>query len=51
MNTKQVKLDELMRITGKSKMACDIALQLSGENVDKAIERMKVSYPSMEIHS
>ena len=45
--TKTEMLEELMKRTGKSKMACDIALQLAGNDIDKAIERMKISYPSM----
>ncbi len=47
--TKADKLKELMRITGKGQIACDIALQLSGNDIDKAIERMKISYPGMEV--
>jgi len=46
---KQEKLNEIMRITGKGKMACDIALSLAGGDIEKAIERMKSSYPSMEV--
>jgi hypothetical protein len=40
-----------MKRTGKSKMACDIALQLAGNDVEKAIERMCISYPSMKVES
>jgi len=47
--TKQEKLNELQRITGKGKMACDIALSLTGGDIDKAIERMKKSYPGLEV--
>ena len=43
--TKEQKLTYLMNTTGKSKIACDIALQLAGDDVDAAIERMKLSYP------
>ena len=46
---KQEKINELMRITGKGKMACDIVLSLTGGDMEKAIERMKKSYPSMEV--
>ena len=46
---KQEKINELMRITGKGKMACDIVLSLTGGDMEKAIERMKRSYPSMEV--
>ncbi len=48
--TKPEKVKELMRITGKGQMACDIALQLSGYDMDRAIERMKISYPGMEVN-
>ena len=47
--TKQEKTNEIMRITGKGKMACEIALSLSGYDMEKAIKRMKSSYPSMEV--
>ena len=47
--TKQEKINELMRITGKGKMACEISLSLTGGDIDKAIERMKISYPGLEI--
>jgi len=40
---------ELMRITGKGKMACEISLSLTGGDIDKAIERMKISYPGLEV--
>jgi len=43
--TKEQKLSYLMTTTGKSKIACDIALQLAGNDVDRAIDRMKESYP------
>jgi len=46
---KQEKINELQRITGKGKMACDIALSLAGGDIDKAIERMKTSYPGLEV--
>ena len=49
--TKTEMLEELMKRTGKSKMACDIALQLAGNDIDKAIERMRISYPSMKVES
>jgi translation elongation factor EF-Ts len=47
--TKTQKLEELIKRTGKSKMACDIALQLAGNDIEKAIERMRISYPSMKV--
>ena len=47
--TKQEKLNELQRITGKGKMACDIALSLAGGDIEKTIERMKKSYPGLEV--
>ena len=47
--TKQEKLNELQRRTGKGKMACDIALSLAGGDIDKAIKRMKISYPGLEV--
>jgi len=46
---KQEKINELMRITGKGKMACDIALTLAGGDIEKTIERMKISYPDLEV--
>ena len=46
---KQEKINELQRITGKGKMACDIALSLAGGDMEKAIERMKISYPDLEV--
>jgi len=46
---KQEKINELMRITGKGKMACDIVLSLTGGDIEKSIERMKVSYPGLEV--
>lgn len=48
MTTEQ-KVDELVRMTGKGKLACDICLQMSGGDIEKALERMKMSYPSMEV--
>ena len=47
--TKQEKTNELMRITGKGKLACEISLSLTGGDIDKAIERMKISYPGLEV--
>ena len=47
--TKQEKINELMRITGKGKMACEISLSLTGGDIDKAIERMKISYPGLGV--
>jgi len=47
--TKQEKINELMRMTGCGKMACDIALTLSGGDIEKTIERMKISYPGLEV--
>ena len=46
---KQEKINELMRITGKGKMACEINLALADGDIDKAIERMKISYPGLEV--
>ena len=46
---KQEKINELQRITGKGKMACEINLALAGGDIDKAIERMKKSYPGLEV--
>lgn len=46
---KEEKLNEIMRITGKGKMACDICLQLCDYNMEKTLERMQRSYPNMEI--
>jgi len=46
---KQEKTNELMRITGKGKMACEISLSLAGGDIDKAIERIKISYPGLEV--
>ena len=46
---KQEKTNELIRITGKGKMACDIALSLAGGDIEKTIERMKISYPGLEV--
>lgn len=43
------KVKELMRRTGKGKIACDISLQMSGGDIEKAIERMRIAYPSMEV--
>ena len=47
--TKQEALTELMRKTGKGKMACEISLSLTGGDINKAIERMKISYPGLEV--
>jgi len=41
--------NELQRITGKGKMACEINMALAGGDIDKAIERMKISYPGLEV--
>jgi hypothetical protein len=46
---KEEKLNEMMRVTGKGKMACDIPLQLCNWDMDKAIARMKISYPGLEV--
>lgn len=43
------KVKELMRRTGKGKIACDISLQMAGGSIEKAIERMRIAYPSMEV--
>lgn len=42
-------IEEFMKATGKSKMACDINLTLSQWDVDKTLERMAQSYPSLEV--
>ena len=41
---------ELMRLTGKGKMACDISLSLTGGDIEKAIARMKISYPDLRVN-
>jgi translation elongation factor EF-Ts len=43
-------VNELMYITGKGKMACDISLSLTGGDIEKAIARMKISYPVLRIN-
>ena len=43
-------VNELMYITGKGKMACDISLSLTGGDIEKAIARMKVSYPGLRVN-
>ena len=43
-------VNELMRITGKGKMACDISLSLTGGDIEKAIARMKISYPGLRVN-
>jgi translation elongation factor EF-Ts len=45
------KTNELMRLTGKGKMACDISLSLTGCDIEKAIARMKISYPGLRVNS
>ena len=47
--TKQEKINELIRRTGKGKMACEINLALAGRDINKAIELMKKSYPGLEV--
>jgi hypothetical protein len=47
MSSPEVVL-ELMRRTGEGKLACTIALQLTGWDPTKALERMRVSYPDMK---
>ena len=42
--------EELMRITGKGRMACEINLSLAGDDIEKAIARMKVSYPGLRVN-
>jgi len=49
IKSKQELVSKLMVVTKKGRMACDIALSLSGWDIHKAIERMKISYPSMVI--
>jgi len=48
--TKPETVNELMRLTGKGKMACDISLSLTGGDIDKAVARMKISYPGLRIN-
>jgi len=48
---KEEMITRLMQKTGKSRLACDIALSLVGGDFQKAIERMKISYPSMEVQN
>ena len=43
------KVKELMRRTGKGKIACDISLQMAGGDIQEAIKRMRVGYPTMEV--
>jgi translation elongation factor EF-Ts len=43
-------VNELMYITGKGKMACDISLSLTGGDIEKAIARMKISYPDLRVN-
>lgn len=43
------KVEELMRRTGKGKIACTISLQMSGWDIEEAIKRMRISYPQMEV--
>jgi len=45
------KTQKLMRMTGQGKMSCEINLQLCGGSIEKAIERMKRTYPSLVINS
>lgn len=48
MNQEQ-KVKELMRRTGKGKIACGISLGMSNWDIEAAIKRMRVAYPSMEV--
>jgi translation elongation factor EF-Ts len=41
---------ELMRLTGKGKVACDISLSLTNGDIEKAIARMKTSYPGLRVN-
>lgn len=43
------KVKELMRRTGKGKIACTISLQMSNWDINTTIKRMRVAYPSMEV--
>lgn len=43
------KVKELMLRTGKGKIACTISLQMSNWDMEEAIKRMRVAYPSMEV--
>lgn len=46
---RQHLVKELMRRTGKGQIACDIALNLAHNDIDKAVARMRISYPGMEV--
>jgi len=48
--TRAETTNELMRLTGKGKMACDISLSLTGGDIEKAIARMKISYPGLRVN-
>lgn len=48
---RQHLVKELMRRTGKGQIACDISLTLAHNDIDKAVERMRIAYPSMEVKS
>ena len=41
---------ELMKITGKGQMACDINLSLAGGDIEKALIRMQRSYPGLVLN-
>jgi translation elongation factor EF-Ts len=43
-------VNELMYITGKGQMACDINLSLAGGDIEKAIIRMQRSYPGLVLN-
>jgi len=42
--------EELMRITGKGQMACEINLSLAGDDIEKAIVRMQRTYPGLVLN-
>ena len=47
----QEKVENLMKLTGKGRMACEIPLSLAGGDVEKTLERMKKTYPQMVLKS
>ena len=41
--------EELIRLTGTGKMSADINLSLCGYDLRKAVARMKITYPTLEV--
>jgi hypothetical protein len=41
--------EELIRLTGTGKMSADINLSLCGNDLRKAVARMKTTYPGLEV--